>query len=115
VDTGAMDARVLASPNFTHLSVPAGNLPLSAVPGRVDILTSDMNLEPNLVLDYVGRLAGHLRPRLLILTLKMNDPKIEARVPAFLEKVRKLGLEEVRAKQLPANRRDICVLAGSLA
>jgi 23S rRNA (cytidine2498-2'-O)-methyltransferase len=115
VDTGAMSQLVLDSPLFTQVKMAAGDFQKTILPHDIDILTSDMNLEPNLVLDYVEFITGQLEPRLLILTLKLNDAKVEARLPALLQRVQRFAPKPVRAKQLPANRRDLCVIAGRLA
>jgi hypothetical protein len=44
------------------------------------------------------------------LTLKLNETRFAAEVPAFVERVRELGLGDVRATQLPSNRQEICVV-----
>jgi 23S rRNA (cytidine2498-2'-O)-methyltransferase len=114
VDTGAMDKRVLKHERFTQVAMAAGEYQHTVLPRQVDVLVSDMNLEPNVVLNYVEFLCGQLEPALMILTLKMNNPKVEAKLPSFLKRIQHWGPRPVRAKQLPANRRDVCVLAGRL-
>jgi 23S rRNA (cytidine2498-2'-O)-methyltransferase len=114
VDTGAMDKRVLKHERFTQVAMAAGEYQHTVLPRQVDVLASDMNLEPNIVLNYVEFLCGQLEPALMILTLKMNNAKVEAKLPSFLKRIQHWGPRPVRAKQLPANRRDVCVVAGRL-
>ncbi|MCA1962690.1 MAG: hypothetical protein LDL31_01950 [Prosthecobacter sp.] len=111
VDTGAMDPRVLAHPNFKHLRTTAGDLPRAALPAQIDLLISDMNLRPGLVLRYVERLAAFIQPRWLILTLKINDADVEAYLPTFLQQLRRFAPGEVFARQLHANRREVTVVS----
>jgi 23S rRNA (cytidine2498-2'-O)-methyltransferase len=119
VDTGAMDERVLnfAGPKgakFTHLSTSAAELLKTTLPQHVDILVSDMNLEPSLVLKYVEALCYSLEPRLLFLTFKLNTADVERQLPELTRRLQTFAPRPLRAKQLHANRRDVCVIAGNL-
>ena len=46
-----------------------------------------------------------------VLTLKMNDADMAAKIPELLQRVRDMGFASVRATQLPTNRREVCVVA----
>lgn len=116
VDTGEMDGRVLAFEDgkgaaFSHFAISAGELRIEDLPRRVDLLASDMNLAPPVALRYIERLQRRVRARTLLLTLKINDAKMQAQIPAFLERVRKLTPGEVIATQLPSNRKEITILS----
>ncbi|MES2597896.1 MAG: SAM-dependent methyltransferase [Verrucomicrobiota bacterium] len=111
VDTGAMDERVLAHPNYHHISVPAGDVFLRDLPLEIDLLASDMNLHPGLVVKYMERFTRELNPRWLALTLKMNDAQVESQIPSLLQQLRRFTPGEVHARQLPANRREITVVS----
>lgn len=116
VDTGAMDPRVLAHGGpggaaFTHLAVSAGELRPADLPRPVELLVSDMNLAPPVALRYIERLQRRVRAHRLLLTLKINDARMQAQIPAFVERVRGFAGGEVRATQLPANRSEITLLA----
>ena len=116
VDTGDMDARVLGYENasgaaFTHFAISAGEVRVEDLPPRVDLLASDMNLAPPVALRYIERLQRRVRARTLLLTLKINDAKMQAQIPAFLDRVRKFAPGEPVATQLPANRKEITILA----
>ena len=119
VDTGAMDERVLnfsgpSGAKFTHLATSAAELLKNTLPQHVDIVVSDMNLEPSLVLKYVEELCYSLEPRLLILTFKMNSGAIENQLPYLIRRLQGFAPRPMRAKQLHANRKDVCVITGNL-
>jgi 23S rRNA (cytidine2498-2'-O)-methyltransferase len=113
VDPGAMDARVLSSPRFTHLQMTLGELRREQLPYRVDWLLLDVNLAPQVALHQLRRIVSTLRPTLrgALLTLKLNDWSMAEQVPRFLSQVQAMGFDEVRATQLPSNRQEICVAA----
>lgn len=111
VDPGLMAQPVLAHPRFTHLHTTLGELRREALPARVDWLLLDVNLAPQVALHGVRRIVSTLRSTLrgVLFTLKLNDWDMAEQVPALCERVRLMGFDGVRATQLPANRREICV------
>ncbi len=111
-DTGAMDSLVLQHPQYTHLNRAAGELSPEHLPPHLDLLVSDMNLQPEVILRYIEPLVRHYEPRWLILTLKLNDSSVEERLPHFISRIQRFAPTPVRAKQLHANRREIIVVAG---
>ncbi len=113
VDTGAMDPRVLAHPEFHHLRLSAGDLQPKMLPDQVDLIVSDINLEPRIICQYVEKFCSRLPPLGLILTLKINTPKVEAELPALVQKIRHWAPGTVHARQLPANRREVTLVSWS--
>jgi 23S rRNA (cytidine2498-2'-O)-methyltransferase len=116
VDPGEMDPRVLAfqdRPRFTHVRAAIGALKKADLPLDVAWLALDVNLAPPVALRYLERVVGPRRDRLLgaILTLKLNDATMAARLPELVARVRELGLGTPRVTQLPSNRREVCVVA----
>lgn len=113
VDPGKMAPQVLSASGFSHLQLSLGDLRREQLPAKVDWLLMDVNLAPQVALHGVRRIVSTLRPSLrgVIFTLKLNDWKLAAEVPAFRARVAGMGLEDVRATQLHANRREICVVA----
>jgi 23S rRNA (cytidine2498-2'-O)-methyltransferase len=120
VDTGVMDSDVLAfqdpktGASFTHLRMAVGTLAPQHLPPEVDIVISDMNLAPGVVIPYLETICRRHRPALMILTMKMTDERVESRVGEILGSLRRFVPTPLRATQLPANRREICVVAGGL-
>jgi 23S rRNA (cytidine2498-2'-O)-methyltransferase len=113
VDPGQMAPQVLAASGFSHLQLSLGDLRREQLPPQVDWLLMDVNLAPQVALHGVRRIVSTLRPALrgVLFTLKLNDWKMAAEVPALCARVGGMGLENVRATQLQANRREICVVA----
>lgn len=116
VDPAEMDAHVLAyvgpgGARVTHVAKKAGALRREDVPDGASLLICDANLAPPVILRTVTSVARWMGRslRAAVLTLKMNDERMVDAIPSLLERVRALGLE-VRATQLPANRREICVV-----
>ena len=119
VDTGRMDPRLLepseaGAGRFVHLAMSAADMPLQLLPPKVDLLLSDLNLAPPVVLRMIGRLQERLHAKLLILTLKLNDRSMVQRIPQFMERLHAFAPQPVCAIQLPANRAEFCVIAGRL-
>lgn len=112
VDPGKMAPQVLSASGFSHLQLSLGDLRREQLPAKVDWLLMDVNLAPQVALHGVRRIVSTLRPSLrgVIFTLKLNDWKLAAEVPAFRARVAGMGLQDVRATQLYANRREICVV-----
>lgn len=116
VDTGEMDERVLSfssdeGASFIHLAASAGEIDATDLPRRVDLLVSDMNLAPPVALRYIERIQRRVRAKTMILTLKINDRKMEEAIPSFLERVRSFSPGDLFATQLPGNRKEITLIS----
>jgi 23S rRNA (cytidine2498-2'-O)-methyltransferase len=117
VDAADMDPFVLAfhgpgGARARHLKMPAGAVVPGKLPAPVDWLVSDLNLAPPVALRYVARIARSRPPRRgAILTLKMNDAAAVQAISEHLERIRGMGFRRLIARQLPANRSEITVVA----
>jgi 23S rRNA (cytidine2498-2'-O)-methyltransferase len=113
VDTGELAPNVLALPNVHHVAKKVGALRWEELPPRIDWLLVDVNLAPQVALHEVGRLMPRLRTTLrgAVFTLKLNDWTFVAELPALVERIRQMGLPDVRMRHLPSNRREICAVA----
>ncbi len=113
VDTGRMDERVLhfsGGGQFIHFDTTAGGLAKLPLPAGIDLLVSDLNLAPAVALKYIESIQRRMGARILILTLKMNDRETEERIPGLIERIAAFARGRVIATQLPANRREVCVI-----
>ena len=112
IDPAAMDPRVLAHPDFVHIRRRS-----SAVRRRdfrkVRWLAADMNVPPEYTLDAVQSIVTHAEVNIrgLLLTLKLPQWKLADQVPAYLDRIRSWGYNQVFARQLQHNRREFCVAA----
>lgn len=113
VDTGELAPQVRALPNVTHVAKKVGALRWEELPPRVDWLLVDVNLAPQVALHEAGRLMPRLRETLrgAVFTLKMNDWRFVDELPRLVERIRALGLPDVRLRHLPSNRREVCAVA----
>jgi len=114
VDPAPMNPAVLAETGpggakVRHLKQPVGQL--TGV-SQTDLLVSDMNLAPPAVLRYLERLQARVRARYWIITLKLNDSAMVTRLSDFRERLARIAPDPVRVVQLPANRREVTVIAG---
>lgn len=98
-------------PLFTHVRAPAGGVPREALPPRVQWIALDVHLAPPVALRYLRKIVAARRRSLLgvLVTLKLNDWKWIDDVPRWVEEIRAMGLETVRARQLATNRQEVFV------
>jgi 23S rRNA (cytidine2498-2'-O)-methyltransferase len=113
VDTGELSPSVLALPNVHHVAKKVGALRWEELPPRIDWLLVDVNLAPQVALHEVGRLMPRLKAALrgAVFTLKLNDWTFVAELPAMVERIRQMGLPDVRMRHLPSHRREVCAVA----
>jgi len=113
VDPGELAPNVLALPSVHHVAKKVGALRWEELPARIDWLLVDVNLAPQVALHEVARLMPRLLPTLrgAVFTLKLNDWAFVAELPALVERIRRMGLADVRLRHLPSNRREICAVA----
>jgi 23S rRNA (cytidine2498-2'-O)-methyltransferase len=113
VDTGELAPGVLALPNVHHVMKKVGALRWEELPARIDWLLVDVNLAPQVALHEVARLMPRLGPALrgAVFTLKLNDWAFVSELPAMIDRIRQMGLPDVRVRHLPSNRREVCAVA----
>jgi 23S rRNA (cytidine2498-2'-O)-methyltransferase len=113
VDPGDLAPHIAALSNVHHLAIKVGALRWEQLPPRIDWLLVDVNLAPQVALHEVARLIPRLRTHLrgAVITLKLNDWEFVGELPAFVERIRQMGLPDVRLRHLPSNRRELCAVA----
>jgi 23S rRNA (cytidine2498-2'-O)-methyltransferase len=96
-----------------HLAKKVGALRWEELPERVDWLLVDVNLAPQVAVHEVARLMPRLKTTLqgAVITLKLNDWTFASALPALAERIRGMGLPDVRLRHLPSNRREVCAIA----
>jgi 23S rRNA (cytidine2498-2'-O)-methyltransferase len=111
IDPAEMDPLVLTHPSFTHLRARAKDVKRSVF-RDCRWLVMDANVAPNYTLDTLDSLltqAG-VHPEGLVLTLKLTDPELAAKLPAIAERIRRYGYDFIRMRQLAFNRREVCAV-----
>lgn len=114
IDPAAMDPVVLdfrgpAGNRFIHLHRPMSLVHRPDLPRDLHWVLMDVNLAPQVALITARRLAARPRPALLgvLLTLKLDDWRAVRHIPRLLHSIRSMGMDEVRATQLPSNRMEV--------
>jgi 23S rRNA (cytidine2498-2'-O)-methyltransferase len=112
IDPAEMDAAVLAHPGFTHVRARAKDVKRDVF-RQCDWLVMDANVAPNYTLDTLDGLLGQagVRPKGLVLTLKLTDPRLAEKLPQIAERIRGHGYRRVRMRQLAFNRQEVCAVA----
>jgi 23S rRNA (cytidine2498-2'-O)-methyltransferase len=112
IDPAEMHPAVLAHPHFTHLRRRSTQVRRREF-RKIRWLMVDMNVAPNYTLEAVEQIVTHpeVNIRGLLLTLKLLQWKLAARVPEYLDRIRDWGYNVVHARQLTNNRREVCVAA----
>ncbi len=112
IDPAEMAPAVLEHPRFTHIRKRSTQVRRREF-RKIRWLTADMNVAPNYTLTAVEAIVTHpqINIRGLLLTLKLPQWKLAEQVPQYLERIRSWGYNEVRARQIQHNRREICVAA----
>jgi 23S rRNA (cytidine2498-2'-O)-methyltransferase len=115
IDPGPIAPQVLGHRSgFTHLRRPFAELDRRELPRRFDWLLLDVNLAPPIGLRYVEDLlrATEARPRVAVLTLKLNDDAVADSLPRLHERLRKLAGKRgrVRVTQLPSHRSEVVAI-----
>ncbi|MFP6751917.1 MAG: hypothetical protein VB855_09595, partial [Pirellulaceae bacterium] len=74
-------------------------------------LMADANVAPQYTLDSIQEIVTHssVHVRGMLLTLKLLEWKLADEIPAYLERIRSWGYQDVRIRQLASNRQEISV------
>jgi 23S rRNA (cytidine2498-2'-O)-methyltransferase len=112
IDPAEMDPLVLAQPGFTHVRARAKDVRHSVF-RDCRWLVMDANVAPKYTLDTVTAILARpqVRPEGLILTLKLTDARLAAKLPDLAVRLEGSGYRRVRARQLAFNRQEVCVVA----
>ncbi len=120
VDPQYMAETVAAAPFFTHVRKPARFATPDDLRGcNPDWLVVDMSIAPAEALPELahvlkvlrGLFGSSLRLRQGFITLKLNDWKLAAEIPSYLERLERMGFRSLHPIQLCANRQEFFVNA----
>jgi 23S rRNA (cytidine2498-2'-O)-methyltransferase len=116
IDPALMDPVVLdyhgpAGNRFVHLHRPMSLVQRGDLPQALHWVLMDVNLAPQVALITARRLAARPRQALLgvLLTLKLDDWRAVRHIPKLLASISAMGMDEVKATQLPSNRMEVFV------
>ncbi len=113
VDPAEMDPEIAGHENLTHLRCRGREVRRKDLKD-VRWLISDINVTPNYTLDTIVDIVSNQHTRSirgLILTLKITDWKLATDIPVWKQRIRDLGFQIVKTRQLAFNRNEICLVA----
>lgn len=112
IDPAELEPEIEAHENLTYLR-RRGHEVKKKDYKSVKWLLADLNIAPKYTLDTVGDIVAHeaVAIRGLILTLKLSDWELVEQIPAYLDRVRKMGFQVVKSRQLAFNRQEFCLVA----
>ena len=110
VDPGELDERVLALPNVTHMRVRAETLLTAPDIGKFDIITDDMNMDPDASAQVLVDLAPLVKPGATgIMTVKFVTRRRRELTRAALD-VLEQSYEDPRIGRVPHNAKETTVV-----
>jgi 23S rRNA (cytidine2498-2'-O)-methyltransferase len=111
IDPAEMEPVVQDHENFTHVR-RRGHEVKKRDFRHVRWLFADLNVDPNFTLDTVSEIVTHdsVDVRGIILTLKLMDWKQVAHIPKLISRVKELGFQVVKSRQLAFNRQEFCLI-----
>lgn len=111
MDPVVLDYRGPAGNRFVHLHRPMSLVQRADLPPALHWVLMDVNLAPQVALITARRLAARPRHALhgVLLTLKLDDWRAVRHVPRLLASISAMGMDEVKATQLPSNRMELFV------
>jgi len=112
IDAAEMENEVLENPKFTHIRRRDFEVKKKDFK-PVTWLIADMNLDPDGTLKTVANICSYEGVHLkgMVLTLKMSDWSYVPKISEMIKKVRELGFQVVKTRQLAFNRREFCLVA----
>jgi 23S rRNA (cytidine2498-2'-O)-methyltransferase len=112
VDPAEMHETLLAEKKFTHWRMRGSEVKKTSLRG-VKWLTADLNVAPDYTLDTVEDIVTnqHVRIAGLLLTIKLPEWDLAAKLPKHLARVKSWGYKSIRARQLSHNRQEYCLCA----
>lgn len=111
VDPAEMDKEILKNKNFKHYRAPFETIREENLHDKIDWLVSDINLPPTVVMKEIERFLGFMKPKGLVITLKINQERYMRMIPHFHRTMTDFGYKHVELKYFPSHRQEIALIA----
>ena len=113
IDPAEMDESLLANPNLVHHRCRGKEVRKKELK-EVKWLLSDLNAAPQYTIDGIEEMVNsqHINKiKGVVLTLKLTDLEMAGQIQDWVSRIKKLGFQLVKTRQLAFNRREICLVA----
>ena len=113
IDPAEMDPDILAHERLVHFRCRGREVKKREL-REMRWLFADLNVAPAYTLDTVEDIVNHRQVqhlRGMLLTLKLTDLKMVEQVPETIARVKAMGFNVVRTRQLAFNRNEYCLMA----
>lgn len=111
VDPADMDPKIVKHVNFRHYRMPFEHIEKDTFKQNIDWIVSDVNLPPTVVMKEILRIHGFMKPKGLVITLKINDAKHLSFLWDYVDQIAGLGYDRYALKYLPSHRQEVCLVA----
>lgn len=111
VDPANMHESVLSNSNFHFHQLPMQNLLRQDIPTKIDLLVSDVNLNPKLVLRTLRNLFGGKPPRMALITLKTSEPAMVEQKYTWRKILEEMSYSKIDFVQLSSHRNECLAYA----
>lgn len=111
IDPAEMEPMVLEHENFTHIR-RRGHEVKKRDFRNVRWLFADLNVDPEFTLTMVEEICSHdlVDFRGIVLTLKLTDWNKITEVPKLIKRVKAMGFQVAKSRQLAFNRKEFCLV-----
>ena len=113
IDPADLDESVSNHENLIHIKCRGKEIRKKEL-RDVKWLLSDVNVAPQYTLDMIDEIVNNqhvTKIKGLILTLKLSDLALADEIPKWTSRIKNLGFQIVKTRQLAFNRREICLIA----
>lgn len=111
VDPAEMNADVLAHEHFHFYKKPIQDIRRKDFPEKVDVLLSDVNLNPDVVLKQCHGIFKSNPPKLALITLKTPKPKYLDSLAKWKDFLFQMGYKNIDLVQLASHRKECLAIA----
>ena len=111
VDPAEMDKSILEHKNFQFIQEPIQNVTTKALPKKIDILISDVNLNPDVVLKQCHGIFKSNAPKYAFITLKTPKVNYLNSFATWRKFFEQMGYDSIDFVQLSSHRKECLGIA----
>ena len=111
IDPAEMEDGIMEHENFTFIRRRSSEVKKKDL-REVKWLMADVNAAPAFTLDAVTEIVSHdmIDVKGIVLTIKLLERKLVGEIPALMQRVKELGFQVVKSRQLAFNRNEFCLV-----